>query len=72
MKLLQATGRYYLAFSLLLFVLGGWIVMQFASIAFALDEQVAWWAHIGGAAAGAILVVVMRRPGVPLFDRGLG
>ena len=26
MKLLQATGRYYLAFSLLLFVLGGWIV----------------------------------------------
>ncbi|MCB1480777.1 MAG: rhomboid family intramembrane serine protease [Rhodobiaceae bacterium] len=55
-----------------LYVLGGWIVMQFASIAFALDEQVAWWAHIGGAAAGAILVVVMRRPGVPLFDRGLG
>ncbi|MEZ5878458.1 MAG: rhomboid family intramembrane serine protease [Tepidamorphaceae bacterium] len=55
-----------------LYVLGGWIIMQFVSIAFALDEQVAWWAHVGGALAGAILIVVMRRPGVPLFDRGLG
>ncbi|MCB1472451.1 MAG: rhomboid family intramembrane serine protease [Rhodobiaceae bacterium] len=55
-----------------LYALGGWIGMQFASIAFALDDQVAWWAHIGGAAAGAILVVLLRRPGVPLFDRGLG
>ncbi|MFN0264868.1 rhomboid family intramembrane serine protease [Tepidamorphus sp. 3E244] len=54
-----------------LYVLGGWIVLQFVSIAFTLDEQVAFWAHVGGAAAGMILVVLMRRPGVPLFDRGL-
>ena len=34
-------------------------------------DQVAWWAHIGGMVAGAILILFMRRPGVPLFDRGL-
>ena len=33
---------------------------------------VAWWAHIGGLIAGAVLVVFLRRPGVPLFDRGYG
>jgi len=30
-------------------------------------DDVAWWAHLGGFAAGMLLVVVMRRPGVPLF-----
>ena len=34
-------------------------------------DQVAWWAHIGGMVAGAVLILFMRRPGVPLFDRGL-
>jgi membrane associated rhomboid family serine protease len=34
-------------------------------------DGVAWWAHIGGMAAGAVLVLFMRRPGVKLFDRGL-
>lgn len=33
-------------------------------------EGVAWWAHIGGMLTGAALILVMRRPGVPLFDRG--
>ncbi len=28
----------------------------------------AWWAHIGGLAAGAALIVVLRRPGVRLLD----
>jgi membrane associated rhomboid family serine protease len=32
----------------------------------------AWWAHIGGLAAGAILIIFMRRPGVPLFDGATG
>jgi len=31
------------------------------------DEPVAWWAHLGGIAAGAALAVVMRRKQVPLF-----
>lgn len=30
-------------------------------------DDVAWWAHLGGFAAGMLLVVVMRRRGVPLF-----
>jgi membrane associated rhomboid family serine protease len=34
-----------------------------------LPNQIAWWAHIGGLAAGAVLILFMRRPGLPLFDR---
>ena len=35
------------------------------------DDQVSWAAHIGGAIAGMALVLVMRRRGVPLFDRAV-
>lgn len=53
-------------------VLGFWIVMQVISLSLATEaEHVAWWAHIGGLAAGAVLVLFLRRPGVPLFDKGL-
>jgi membrane associated rhomboid family serine protease len=52
-------------------VLGVWVLTQFVMIAIAPSDQVAWWAHVGGMVAGAVLVVVFRRPGVPLFDRGL-
>jgi membrane associated rhomboid family serine protease len=52
-------------------VLGVWVVSQFVMIALAQSDQVAWWAHVGGMAAGAVLVLLLRRPGVPLFDRGL-
>jgi membrane associated rhomboid family serine protease len=50
-------------------VLGVWVVTQFIMVAIAPPDQVAWWAHVGGMAAGAVLVLVMRRPGIPLFDR---
>lgn len=33
---------------------------------------VAWWAHVGGFACGALLIVPFRRRGVPLFDRRRG
>ncbi len=53
-------------------VLGIWIGMQFLNVYL---EQgggegggVAWWAHIGGFIAGALLVIPMRRKGVPLLD----
>ena len=52
-------------------VLGFWIVLQFFNAAVAGDSQgggVAWWAHIGGFAAGALLIVPMRHRNVPLFD----
>ena len=50
-------------------VLGVWIATQVVMVLTAASDQVAWWAHIGGVASGAILIVVMRRPGVALFDR---
>ncbi|MFM1814179.1 MAG: hypothetical protein RLZ98_874 [Pseudomonadota bacterium] len=51
--------------------LGAWILMQIAMVLIPQVGPVAWWAHIGGLTAGALLVIVMRRPGVRLFDRDL-
>ncbi len=53
-------------------VLGLWIATQVVMVMLPQTDQVAWWAHIGGLAAGAVLVIFMRRPGVKLFDRGIG
>ena len=51
-------------------VLGVWVATQLIMVLVVnQSDQVAWWAHIGGAAAGAVLIVFMRRPGIPLFDR---
>ncbi|MBD8877543.1 rhomboid family intramembrane serine protease [Roseibium polysiphoniae] len=52
-------------------VLGAWVLYQIVNALFSETGNVAWSAHIGGLAAGAILVVFLRRRGVPLFDRGL-
>jgi len=52
-----------------LLALGAWIFTQFVMLLVPNVGPVAWWAHIGGIFAGAILVVLMRRKGVPLFDR---
>ena len=49
--------------------LGIWVAFQLYSLFFSADSHTAWWAHIGGLGAGALLVLFMRRPGVPLFDR---
>ncbi len=55
-------------------VLGGWIALQGFNAWFdgAMPGEggTAWWAHIGGFLAGLLLIVPMRRRGVPLFDRG--
>lgn len=52
--------------------LGVWIGLQVlnATLLASPESNTAWWAHIGGFVAGAILVVPLRRRGVPLFDRG--
>ena len=52
-------------------VLGVWVLTQFVMVLIGPTDQVAWWAHVGGMVAGAMLVLFMRRPGVPLFDRWL-
>ncbi len=49
--------------------IGAWIAMNIVLAFSGLDSSVAWWAHIGGLIAGAVLVVFMRQPGVPLFAR---
>jgi rhomboid family protein len=53
-------------------VLGLWVLTQLVMVVLSGPaDGVAWWAHVGGMAAGAVLVLFMRRPGVPLFDKGL-
>jgi membrane associated rhomboid family serine protease len=48
-------------------VLGFWVVMQVWEVLKHSPDGVAWWAHIGGLAAGAALIPLLRKPGVELF-----
>jgi membrane associated rhomboid family serine protease len=50
--------------------LGSWIILQVAMILEHVDDGIAWWTHLGGLAAGALLITVMRRRNVRLFDCG--
>jgi len=54
------------------FALLVWIGLQVISAFFDQGGSTAWWAHIGGLIAGAVLILFMRRPGVRLFDRATG
>ena len=53
-------------------VIGFWIVYQIVNALYFAKDATAWWAHIGGFFAGALLVTVMKRPGVKLFDAATG
>ncbi len=56
------------------FAIGAWIATQLVMLMLPPSgpgAAVAWWAHIGGLVAGALLVIVMRRPGVPLFAKAV-
>ena len=46
-----------------------WVIYQFAMVLFDHDSGISWAAHIGGIVAGAVLVIVLKRSDVPLFDR---
>ena len=48
--------------------LTAWIALQVIHVLRQSDDSVAWWAHIGGLTAGALLILGMRRPNVRLFD----
>jgi membrane associated rhomboid family serine protease len=51
-----------------IWVIGFWIVFQVGSaLASTGEDEIAWWAHIGGVVAGMVLVLFMRQKGVPLF-----
>lgn len=65
-----ALGRIPLPLSAWL-VLGAWVVMQVYMVLVQTGDDVAWTAHVGGIVAGSVLVVLFRRPGVPLFDRSI-
>lgn len=52
-----------------LWCLGAWIALQVFQLLTNSDNQVSWIAHVGGIVAGAILVLVLKHPHVPLFDR---
>ena len=54
------------------FAIGVWIATQIVMLFLPQSGPamaIAWWAHIGGLIAGALLVIVLRRRGVPLFAR---
>ncbi len=40
--------------------IGLWLLAQVAFITTDLDQGIAWWAHLGGFAAGALLILLMR------------
>ena len=49
-------------------VLGFWSVVQFLNVFTAAGGDTAWWAHVGGLAAGAGLTLLFRRPDTVLFE----
>lgn len=50
-------------------VLTGWIGFQIIMYLVDSGNQISWAAHVGGAFAGVVLVGLMKRRSVPLFDR---
>jgi membrane associated rhomboid family serine protease len=49
-------------------VIGFWVIFQIVEVWNRTQDGVAYWAHVGGLITGAILFIVMRPPGVKLFD----
>lgn len=52
-----------------MWVLGAWFLLQSAGALLGHADQpgIAWWAHFGGFIAGCVLILFVRRRGVPLF-----
>lgn len=46
-----------------------WVGLQLFMLLANLEDGVSYAAHVGGLIAGGLLVLVLRRRGVPLFDR---
>lgn len=63
-----ALGRIPLRISAI-WVIGAWILFQVGNFLLSSDDQVSWAAHVGGILAGAVLLPILKRGGVPLFDR---
>ena len=48
-----------------------WVGFQVLMLGAGDDSGISWATHVGGILAGAVLILVMRRSGVPLFDRSI-
>ena len=53
-------------------MVGAWVAFQIFSVFAQVESDTAWWAHIGGFAAGLVLVFIFRRPGQRLLARAAG
>ena len=49
--------------------IGFWILLQLAAAFLGGDENIGWFAHLGGIAAGAVIVLVLRRRFDPVLAR---
>jgi membrane associated rhomboid family serine protease len=49
-------------------IIGVFIFLQLINLRSASASDVAYWCHVGGMAAGAVLFPLMRQPGVALFE----
>jgi membrane associated rhomboid family serine protease len=49
-------------------IIGVFIAIQFINLGAATKSDVAWWCHVGGMLAGALLFPLMKQPGVKLFE----
>jgi membrane associated rhomboid family serine protease len=49
-------------------VIGAFVLMQIINLDSASRSEVAYWCHIGGMMAGALLLLLLRPAGVRLFD----
>jgi membrane associated rhomboid family serine protease len=63
-----ALGRIPLRLSAF-WLIGAWIAFQVFNFVVAGQDQVSWAAHVGGIAAGAVLLPMLKRRDVALFDR---
>ena len=52
-----------------LWAIGAWIAFQIYNLVANPGDEVSWAAHVGGIAVGALLLPVLKRSNVPLFDR---
>jgi membrane associated rhomboid family serine protease len=46
-----------------------WVLVQGVSLVLGADDAIGWWAHLGGFAAGALLIPLFKRPEVEWFGR---
>jgi membrane associated rhomboid family serine protease len=49
-------------------IIGGWAIWQFVDAASRANDGIAYSAHVGGLITGAVLFMVIRPPGIALFD----